>query len=669
MRTARLLTVILTILGAGLLAPMASAQPPAQLPNYVTDDAGALSDSGRAAVKSAVDKLYADRHVRLWVVYVDDFSGQSPQSWARSTRSMNELGEYDALLAVATAGRAYEFLVPSAVRSISSTQVDTLRRDKIEPALHNGDWSGAAIAAAGGLDISPRATRSTSPTTLFTALGLIAVAGLLLMFFLRHRARRRRAAAFAAARRVDPTDANALAAVPLDALDDLSRVKVVDVDNALRTSSNELDLAIAEFGDERTRPFTQAVATAKAALAQAFTVRQQLDDDDPETPEERRDLLTRVIVSAARADCELESQREAFEKMRDLVIDASGRLDGLTQQYVELTSRLEPSAQRLTELHKDFDPAALASVSGNVAAATERLEFADRNIAAAREVAGQAVSGQQSTLVDTYRAAEAALGQARALLDAVDHAAGDIRHAIAELPSAIADARAGIDRADGLLKQAQTAKSPHTGELREARDAAARAIEYAGVGSADPLGVFGQLTKADADLDRILATIAEEQANEERLRKSYQQALFTADARVRGVSDYIDTRRGVIGPEARTRIAEASRHLQASRDKGATNLTEAIAHANAASKLAAQAQSLANDDARSAQQAYAGRQGGGNMGAMMGGIIIGDLLGGGMGGGFGGWSPTSYGGSSGGSDGGFGGGFDGGDFMGGGGRF
>ena len=478
---------------------------------------------------------------------------------------------------------------------------------------------------------------------------------------MRYRARRRRAAALAAARRADPTDANALAAVPIEALDDLSRSMVVDVDNAMRTSSNELDVAIAEFGEQRTQPFSQALKNAKAALSQAFTVRQQLDDDIPETPAQQRELLTRVIVSAARADRELESQREAFEKMRDLVINASSRLDGLTQQYVELTTRIDPAAQRLAELRNDFDPAALASVSGNVAAAKERLEFADRNIGAARAAAGQAVSEQQAALVDAFRAAESALGQARALLDAVDNAAGDIRHAIAGLPSVIADAQAGIERADELLKKTQNTKSAHAGELVAARDAAGRAVEYArGGGSADPLGAFGQLTKADADLDRILATIAEEQANAERLRRSYQQALFTAESRVRGVSDYIDTRRGIIGPEARTRIAEATRHLQAARDKATTNVTEAIAHANAASTLAAQAQSLANDDLQSAQQAYAGR-GGSDTGAMLGGIIIGDLLGGGMRGGLGGWSPTSFGGSSGSSS-------DGG-LMGGGGRF
>jgi hypothetical protein len=128
------------------------------------------------------------------------------------------------------------------------------------------------------------------------------------------------------------------------------------------------------------------------------------------------------------------------------------------------------------------------------------------------------------------------------------------------------------------------------------------------------------------------------------------------------VSEYIDTRRGSIGPEARTRLAEASRQLQAALDRRSTDVNEAIIRANTAATLAAQAQSLADDDVRSAQLAYTGRYGGNNMGAMMGGIIIGDMLGGGGfgGGGFGGgWGPTSFGGSSG-SDGGF---------MGGGGRF
>nr|WP_231846733.1 TPM domain-containing protein [Mycobacterium leprae] len=57
------------------MAPSAGAQPPFQLPEYVTDNAGTLSESGHTAITLSIDKLYEDRQVRLEVVYVDDFAG------------------------------------------------------------------------------------------------------------------------------------------------------------------------------------------------------------------------------------------------------------------------------------------------------------------------------------------------------------------------------------------------------------------------------------------------------------------------------------------------------------------------------------------------------------------------------------------------------------------
>ncbi len=267
------------------------------------------------------------------------------------------------------------------------------------------------------------------------------------------------------------------------------------------------------------------MSNAKAALAQAFTVRQQLDDAIPETRAQRRELLTQVIVSAARADRELESQREAFEKMRDLVVNAPSRLDGLTQQMVELTARIAPAEQRMTELHNEFDPAALASVATNVTTAKDRLAFADQNLSRARDLAAKPVSGEQSGLVDAVQAAESALGQARALLDAVDSAANDIRHAVATLPSLIADIQTAIGHADTQLQGAQQTKAAHGRDLAAARDAANKALDAARrSGSADPLGAFTQLTKADADLNRLLATVAEEQATAERLNRTFEQA-------------------------------------------------------------------------------------------------------------------------------------------------
>ncbi len=516
------------------------------------------------------------------------------------------------------------------------------------------------MAAANGLNTSGSTGAKVPLSTVLVTIGVVVflLAGLLLV--MQWRRRRRRAAELAAAQRVDATDPDALGSLSVDALDDLSKTKVVDVDNAVRTSDNELALAVEEFGTDRTQPFTRAVSNAKAALVQAFTVRQQLDDAIPETPAQRRDLLTRVIVSAAQADRELNAQTAAFRELRDLVLNAPTMLDTLTQQLVDLTARMAPSQQKLAGLHNEFESTALASVSGNVRAAQERLTFADQTTSRARELAARPVAGEQAELVDDVRAVESALGQARALLDAVDSAESDIKRAAGMLPSAIADIQNGIAQADAQLHQGNVGKAA---ELTAARTAASKAVDTAQTsGSADPLGAFTQLTKADAELDRLLAEVAQERAAAERLARTFDQALFTAQSRVRAVSDYIDTRRGSIGPEARTRLAEAVRQLEGAEASRSTDLNQAIAYANGASMLAAQAQSLANADLQAAQRAYTGRYGSGNsnMGAMIGGIIIGDILGGAMGGGMGGgWSSTSFGGSSG----------SGGGFMGGGGRF
>jgi hypothetical protein len=83
---------------------------------------------------------------------------------------------------------------------------------------------------------------------------------------------------------------------------------------------------------------------------------------------------------------------------------------------------------------------------------------------------------------------------------------------------------------------------------------------------------------------------------------SLAQALSTADARVRQISDYITRHRQSVGAEAKTRLEETKRYLAAAHNKGATNAPEAIADANRASTLAAQAQSLANADVQAAHR-------------------------------------------------------------------
>jgi len=673
MRLARLLSLLAAILTAfTLLAPAAVAEPPFRLPDQVTDNAGALNDRQLADVQKSVDKLYSDRHVRLWVVFVQSFAPQGAVGWAQQTQKISDLGSEDAILAVATDQRSYAFLVSPAAAGGSSTRVDNIRRDNIEPALRNKDWAGAATAAANGLAGLGKGVGagggkggggfSLMPLVILAGIGLLIIGAM--MLWSRARRRKRHEAAVTAAKNIDPTDPAALASVPIDALDDLSKSIVVEVDNAVRTSANELVLAVEEFGEAQTAPFAAAVDHARETLKQAFAVRQKLDDDIPEPLPERRDLLTKVVVSAARANKELDTQTASFHQMRDLVFNAPERLDSLTQQLVTVTARIEPSEQKLTTLRGEFDDTALASVSRNVNAARERLDFADRAITRGRELSAKPVAGEVSDLVDCVRGGESALQQANKMLDAVDSAASDIRRAVTTLPSAIEDIQRGINQASEQLAKGGLTRAD---ELSAARDAAVKAVSAAqGSGAADPLGAFTQLTQADAELDRLLAGVAEERDAADRLERSYEQALSTAQSRVRSVSDYIDTRRGSVGSEARTRLNEAVRQLEAAESKKTSDIDAAIKHANGASLLAAQAQQLANNDVQAGQLQYQagnrGRQS--DMGAMVGGIILGNILTGGFGGGGGyssggggGWTTNSYGGSS------------GGDWMGGGGRF
>ena len=192
MRTVRLFGVVLTILTAGLLlATPAGAQPPAKLTAHVTDSTGVLTDSGRAAVSSAIDRLYQDKHIQLWVVYVDNFNRFKPDNWAYQTRSTSGMGDHDALLAVATNTKAYTFTGPPKAQGITTDELNSLGDRQIEPALAAKDWSGAAVAAADGLNKSASAPR---PVWLPMAIGVTVVLVVLLVVLLLLRARRRRRA-------------------------------------------------------------------------------------------------------------------------------------------------------------------------------------------------------------------------------------------------------------------------------------------------------------------------------------------------------------------------------------------------------------------------------------------------------------------------------------------
>jgi hypothetical protein len=126
------------------------------------------------------------------------------------------------------------------------------------------------------------------------------------------------------------------------------------------------------------------------------------------------------------------------------------------------------------------------------------------------------------------------------------------------------------------------------------------------------------------------------QTQQRRAAATLDQALMTARSTIDAAADFIDTRRGAVGPEARTRLAEAQRHLDVAVDLGRDDPVTALREAYQASTLAQSALDRAQDDVSSWNDGYGGGPGG--FGGGFGGGGGGGRSGGGSfgGGGFGG---------------------------------
>jgi uncharacterized membrane protein YgcG len=360
--------------GAWGMAP-ASATPaddPVTLSQQgqVTDRVGALGER-RRAVDAALERLYTARRVQLFVAYVRDFSGRSAQSWADATAERNGLGRDDVLLAVATGARQYAYSA-SADSGFTGAQLAEVARTAIEPALRQNDWAGAAIGAADGYDavlggrpvpvpaITPgvadpgggAAESGAGSGAGDYVLPVVAVGAAGALGVLAYSRRRRRGTERGTT--TEPgrgeTPEGGTARLPLPELAARAGALLVETDDAVRTSTEELGFAAAQFGDAAVAGFTAAVAHAKEELAQAFRLRQQLDDAYPEDDATRRRMLDEIVARCGEANRRLDAETADFDRLRDLEKNAPEALATVEGHFRALTGRTTTAEDRLYEL-------------------------------------------------------------------------------------------------------------------------------------------------------------------------------------------------------------------------------------------------------------------------------------------------------------------------------
>ncbi|MFD4377414.1 TPM domain-containing protein [Streptomyces sp. NPDC058486] len=668
-----------------LVAPAATgarADDPVVLPSdgQILDRVGALRDR-RPEVAEALDRLYEDRRLQLFVVYVRDFSGRTGQDWADATAERNGLGLDDVLLAVATHDRRYGYSVDPDSR-LTQAQLDDVARTAIEPALRANDWAGAAIGAADGYgavlagrpvpapEITPGpadpggsgGSGSSSASDLILPVALLGGAGAVAAYAYTRRRRR-------TATRTTPGGGGNQgwgqpAQPSLEELDGEARRTLVATDDAVRTSQEELGFATAQFGEEATRPFEEAMAFAKEQLTASFRLRQKLDDAFPEDEATRRAMLDEILRRCAEADARLDAETEDFDRLRALERTAPEALAAVEAAFRGQTGRVGGAEAALAAMRERYTESAASPVAGDVEQAKDRLVFATTHINQARQSVDDGDTGAAAVHV---RAAEGAVDQAARLIEAVDRRARELDEAVGRLPGVLTETDADLAEARGLLEG--TAEGAATGDLRgriaRAESVAAEVRRAREAGRYDPLDALRRIEEADAALDGALAGARERESGDARARALLEQALLTARSELGAASDYVQTHRGAVGSEARTRLAEAQRRLEKARALAADEPQGALAEARQADALARRAQELAEQDVRrygnpnglGGVTGVGGSGGGGLGGAVLGGIILGGLFGGGSGrggGGYGGGFGGGFGGGSGG--GGFGGG-------------
>ncbi|CAN7292638.1 TPM domain-containing protein [Microbacterium foliorum] len=621
-------------------ASAASATDPVTLDSgYVTDDADVLSASEEDAVEARLQTLSDNSSSDLFVVLVDDFTSPSDNvAWADTVAESNNLGSEQYLLAIAVDGRSY-YISAAPDGPLSDSKLDDVE-DKIQGLAAQEDWEGMIVLAADEIegDGGAGALRATLIVVAVIALGLVVWLVIALVRRSRRNAEIRRRGAMP--EKPDPND-------PFSTLTDeqvqtQAGAALVQADDAITSSREELGFAVAQFGEAATSAFTGAVETAKAKMSEAFDLKQKLDDEIEDTVHDRRAWHIRIIQICDEIDDVLDENTEAFDALRKLEQNAPQELERVKGERAALQPLLDGAAAALSALADTYDSTALSTVADNPAQAQERALLADRSIEAAAQAIAAGRSGEAAFAI---RTAEQSVAQAAQLVQAIT-ALGS------ELTDIEAQAQALVTELQADVAAAQQLPDPD-GAIASVATATVRQLQLAQTGlagaSRDPRRVLDALTAANTQIDAAIAQGTQAAERARRAQQMLEQTLTQAGSEIRATREYIETRRGTVGSTARTRLSQAEASLTQALNLRATDPVAALTEAGRSLDLVRQATSSAQADVEAMNPSRyqndswgggggsifggSGSGGSGLGGDILGGIIGGLLSGGGGGGG------------------------------------
>ena len=573
------LTAILLALGLPALAAS-----PMTISDSVTDPDGWLSSADRSTIESATSRA-ASSGKPIKVIVVANFSGTDAESWCQQTVQRSSLTNGTVVYVIAYDQRrdaACSFNGPSSSSlqgAVRASEKQLTPNPLTSSAVANGVNAFVNTLVSGTSNSGSSSTNSSyssnpgatdddgssllGPLFMFLILvgGVTAIA-----IGVARSSRRNRLAALQAAQ----VDAESAARAAQEA-----NRQLLSADEQVRTATDELNYARAQFGLNSTDEFARAIEAGKAAVSRGFSAQAQMNSAT--APAEQLRLATAIMQDLGANMNPLSAIQASFATKRAEQASLPERIAEARERLAEELTDLERAKSELASISTLYPAQMLASLQDNPEQA-EALLTSARSALDTAEASAPTDRARAASALDT---ALRALTMANHQTDAIFSAKSDLDAIRDRLVAAISSISSDITDVNEL----HTDPAVFNPMVADAHAAIAEA-QAALANTGDPLAALEHLRMSEATLDAALEPL---RTKEEAYEKAYTAAeaqISLAESAVAQAQRYVQGRRGAIDLELRSTLNNAESALSTAQRSLEDDPEAASTHAMNARALA-----------------------------------------------------------------------------------
>lgn len=573
------LTAILLALGLPALAAS-----PMSISDSVTDPDGWLSSADRSTIESATSRA-ASSGKPVKVVVVANFSGTDANSWCQQTVERSSLTNGTVVYVIAYDQRrdaACSFNGPSssslqsAVRaSESQLTPNPLTSSAVANGVNafvntlvSGTSNSGSSSTNSSYSSNPGATDDDGSSLIsLSVMFLLLVGGVIAIAIAVARSSRRNRLAAQQAAQVDAESA-------ARAAQEANR-QLLSADEQVRTATDELNYARAQFGLNSTDEFARAIEAGKAAVSRGFSAQAQMNSAT--APAEQLRLATAIMQDLGANMNPLSTIQASFATKRAEQASLPERIAEARERLAEELTDLERAKSELASISTLYPAQMLASLQDNPEQAAALLTSA-RTALDTAEASAPTDRAHAASALDT---ALRALTMANHQTDAIFSAKSDLDAIRDRLVSAISSISSDITDVNEL----NTDPAVFNPLVADAHAAIAEA-QAALANTGDPLAALEHLRMSEATLDAALEPLRTKEEAYEKARTAAEAQISLAESAVSQAERYVQGRRGAIDLDLRSTLNNAETALSTARRSLEDDPEAASTHAMNARALA-----------------------------------------------------------------------------------